>query len=102
MNGKRKIFVLVMAGIFLLKIITLWASYFQTSYNLDNPLIPRSILEGIYDYTVLLTGIYVFAILLSILYIVTERFFWVIIAFLALTFIIPALADEHFRQYFIK
>ncbi|MBY8962499.1 hypothetical protein KJK34_07015 [Flavobacterium sp. D11R37] len=99
---KRKIFVLIFAGLYLLKIITAWASYLQNSYNLNNPLIPTSLLDGIRDYTIFITGISVIAIVLALLYIITKRFFWLIAALLIVTFIVLALKGNDIRYYYTR
>lgn len=100
-SGKR-MFILIMAGFFLLKIIAIWITYFQWSINLDNPLIPDSLLEGKRDYSIFLTAIYSIAIILGFGYLTFKKYFWTIAVLMLIALIVPIFTWQYLNDYFLS
>ncbi len=100
-SGKR-MFVLIIIGILLLKIILIWTYYFQMSINLDNPLIPASLLDGKRNYSFFLTGIYAIAIILGFTYLVFKKFFWAIAVLILIALIVPIFTWQYLNDYFLS
>lgn len=80
MNREGKhIVIYVIIGVILLKLILLWTEYFQFRVNLSNPLIPRSLSEWKFNYSLFLTFTKGTALFLCVCYLLAKRFFWPIV-----------------------
>ena len=66
---------LVVLGFIVLQIIITAVKYFQSAYNLDNPLIPHNLITGIRNYSIATISIYLIGVVINVLYIIKEKFF---------------------------
>jgi len=77
----RKTTAYVFLAVLVLRIVTVIANYIQYAVNLNNPLIPDSLLRGIRDFSVFTAGCYLVAALLNIVFLATQKLFWPAVLF---------------------
>jgi hypothetical protein len=85
-NQAKKIISIAVLGICILQILIVAARYFEAKANMNNPLIPGSLIVYIRNFSLIAIGLYVIAVLSNIFYLVTKRFFLgaVIVSFIIL------------------
>jgi|GEM_PF-6263598 hypothetical protein len=98
----RKIISIVILAISLLQAVIVAVRYFRSVVNLNNPLIPESLLTGIRNFSITVIAIYVIVALLNIYFLVTKKFFLpvTIVSILTLCAIFYFTADM--QSYFIN
>jgi small-conductance mechanosensitive channel len=100
MEGKKTISVVLM-GVSALQIVIIAVRYFQSAANLNNPLIPQSLLEGIRNYSITLIGFYILAIACNGLYLLTKRFFLATAIASGTVMIMVLIFGHYIHDYFL-
>lgn len=96
----KKVFMYVIIGLCLLRLVVLWLEYLQFSYNLDNPLIPKSILTYKLKFDLYLSLFLSLPLMPSLYYIFSKRFFIFLAALSVMLIILPSIAGNVISDIF--
>ncbi len=98
----RKIVAIVVLAIAFIQIFLVGGRYVKTAINLNNPLIPDSLITGIRNYSFAMIGCYFVAVLLMAVYLKTQKFFWALITASILILAAVALFTVQIQNFFLN